>query len=438
MKKLMMPAVSLAALSAAQPSAVLVGPRNDATPSTEDMLKQVSQKLTEISDNVKATAETALKEAKNSGEVSAEVKQTADKLLTKQTELNNQVTKIIEDLEGVTAKQAEMAQHMAEGGRPAGGSVLSLGQAVVAEEEKLQAFQAAGFSGSCRIEVANAITTAAGSGGGLIYREEDRTPVALQRRRLRIRQLLNTARTSSDLVIYRKQTLRTNAAAPVAEEGTIPASAYGWSKATAPVKKIGHVTNISKEAMSDADQLQSELDGEMRYGLDLEEETQLLAGDGIGENLAGLLTEATPFVAAAGLPNATRIDRLRLAVLQIALADHIATSLTLNPTDWAAIDLLKVGASDERYVFGNPGTAATPMLWGKDVVESNSMTLGEWLAGDLFMAATVYDRADTEVLISSEHGTNFIEDMLTMKATKRLALAIKRASAMVTGDFTFV
>ncbi|KZK76310.1 Phage capsid family protein [Pseudovibrio sp. W64] len=147
------------------------------------------------------------------------------------------------------------------------------------------------------------------------------------------------------------------------------------------------------------------------------------------------MTEAVAFAAAAGLPNATRIDRLRLAILQVALADYVATSFVMNPTDWAAIDLLK--DSQDRYIFGNPGSMSTPMLWGKDVVESNTMSAGEWLTGDLAMAGTYYDRQETEVLISSEHDTNFIEDMLTMKGRKRVALAIKRAAAMVKGNFVF-
>ena len=71
------------------------------------------------------------------------------------------------------------------------------------------------------------------------------------------------------------------------------------------------------------------------------------------------------------------------------------------------------------------------------MIESNRMTAGEWLVGDLMMAATLYDRSEVEVLISSEHGTNFVEDMLTMKARKRMVQAIKRGAAMVTGDFTF-
>ena len=53
--------------------------------------------------------------------------------------------------------------------------------------------------------------------------------------------------------------------------------------------------------------------------LDLEEEQQILAGDGVGDNLSGLITEATPFAAQAGLPDQTRLDRLRLALLQLEL-----------------------------------------------------------------------------------------------------------------------
>lgn len=437
MKKSTMPAARLAALGAARPSAVLSGPRAHAGESTETLLREVQAQLDRVTSKLQQTAETALSEARRAGEVSAGVKQTADQLLTVQTGLKASLDRMTADLEGLTAKQLEIEQHLAEAARPGGDRAVSLGAAIVAEEDRIKAFLKTGCSGVLRIEVSNAITTAAGSGGGLIYHEEERDPVRMPRRRLRIRQLLNTARTSSDLVSYRRQTTRSDAAAPVAEEGAFPASSYGWSKATSPVTKLAHHTNISEEAMADADQLRSEIDGELRYGLDLEEETQLLSGDGVGENLAGLLTEAPAFAAPAGLPNDTRVDRLRLALLQLALADYIGTAFVLNPTDWAAIDLLKVGPDDMRYVFGAPGSASTPMLWGKDVAESNTMSAGEWLAGDLFMAATIYDRADAEVLISSEHGTNFVEGLLTMRGQKRLALAIKRPAAMVTGDFTF-
>lgn len=436
MKKSLMPAVSTAALFACAPAAVLGNPRAEA-PNIEQTLKEVTAQLSRIESSVKSTAEDALAQAKKAGEVSAETKAEADKLLTAQTEATKIVEGLKAQLESLDTKTADIAQAVADG---FGGGVSerpkTLGQAVVAQDEKIAKYIADGASGTLSLKVGAAITTADGSGGGLIYREEERTPVPLARRRLLLRNLISNARTSSDLVKYRRQSLRDNQAAAVAEGAAAPESSYGWEKAEAPVRKVSHVTNISEEAMADADQLQSEIDGEMRYGLDLEEDRQILAGDGLGENLAGLLTAAPAFVAAAGLPDATRIDRLRLGLLQVALEDYTSTAIVLNPTDWTAIDLLK--DADQRFIFGNPASQSTPMLWGKDVAETNTMTAGEWLAGDLMMAATLYDRMDTEVLISSEHDQNFVEDMLTMKARKRLALAIKRALAMVQGDFTFV
>lgn len=436
MNKALMPAICLAALMGVRPEAVLGQVHFEAAIDPEKLLVEVNQKLDKLNGEVKQTAENALAEARRAGEVSNETKASADKLLTAQNTLAETAKTIQAQLEGLDAKTLEVSQALAAGGQNTPDARMTMGQAVLAEgAEGIQNFLANGAKGNLRIGVANAITTADGSGGGLIYHEEERSPVNMPQRRLRIRGLVSIGRTGSDLVSYRKQTLRADATDAIAETGTYPESAFGWSKADTKVKKIGAVTNISEETMADADQLQSEIDIELRYGLDLEMEKQILAGDGIGENLHGLIPNATAFSAAAGLPNATRIDRLRLAILQVVLADYIPTAFVLNPTDWAGIDLLK--DANSRFVFGNPSAQSAPTLWGKDVVESNTMSVGEWLTGDLPMAATLYDRSEAEVLISSEHGTNFIEDMLTMKARQRVALAIKRGAAMVTGDFTF-
>ncbi len=403
----------------------------------EQMLVALTQKVDDLSGPIKATAEQALAEVQKQGSVSAETKATADKALTDITATAKAVETLKALVEGQSTQLLEVSQKVAAGlGRGSDQAAQTLGQAVVAQEDKIKGFVENGLSGAVTFSVENAITTAGGSGGGLIAQPEETEPVRMARRQLRIWQLLTMGNTQQNLVHYRRQVLRNLNADTVAEQGTIPTSEIGFEKAQAAVKKIAHVTNISEEAMTDADQLQTEIDSELRYGLELERERQILSGDGVGENLSGLLTEATAFVAAAGAPNTTHIDRIRLAMLQIQLQDYTATSLTLNPTDWTMIDLLK--DSRGKYLHSNPAAMTAAILWGLDVVSSNSMAVGEWLVGDLAMAATAYRRKDVEVLISSEHGTNFIEDMLTMKATERLAMAIKRPLAMVTGNFTFV
>lgn len=433
--KLMMPmiAVSLMASTALTPVAVMGGVMNEGPIDNEALLKQVSQQLDALNGDVKQTAEDALKQVKQLGDVSNETKAKADQLLTVQNGLVTAVKALTDQLEGVTAKNQEMAQLLAAGGTGGVGAPMSLGEAVMAAGgDQIKAYQ----GGNLSITVANAITTAAGSAGGVIFHTEERDTVEMARRTLKIIDLISRGSTDTDKVKYTAHTLRTDAAAMVAEGGTYAASAYGWTKQEADVRKIGHITHISEEAMADAAQLQTMVDTELRYGVELKLEGQVLAGDGLGENLSGLIPNATAFGAAAGLPNATHIDRLRLALLQVALADYVADGIVLNPTDWAAIELLK--DTTGGFVFGNPGAGNTPKLWGKDVVESNTISAGEWLTGAFKMAATLYMRSDMEVLISSEHGTNFIEDMLTMKARVRATLAVKRPASLITGNFTFI
>ena len=109
--------------------------------------------------------------------------------------------------------------------------------------------------------------------------------------------------------------------------------------------------------------------------------------------------------------------------------------MVLSPTDWAQIELTKDG--DGRFIIGNADNPPGPRLWGLPVVESNSQAAGTWLVGAMRMAATLYERSGAEVLISSEHADNFVSGMKTVRASERCALANKRPTSLVTGNFTF-
>ncbi|MFQ6550496.1 phage major capsid protein [Aestuariibius sp. 2305UL40-4] len=433
MTKLMMPAISLAALVSARPDAVIGNPRAEIG-NVDQLLKDVKAEITRVGSDVRKIAEDALKQAKDTGDLTAETKAEADKLLTQYNSLTTAQAELKGKIEALESRSLEVEQLVAQGGRP-GQARVTAGQEI-SESDELKAYVQGGCSGSITLRPSAAITSVDGSGGGLIWPDQEQEPVNLPRQTLPIRSLLTQATTETNVINYPRQVLRTNAAAPTAEGAPAPESSYGWNKAEVTVKKIAHVTHASDEALADAGQMQSLIDSELRYGLDLEEEQQILAGDGVGENLDGLLTNATAFSAAAGLPNATRIDRLRLGILQVALANYAADAMALHPTDWAAIELLK--DTQNRYIFGDPNAMAGPRLWSLPVVPALSMTVNEWLVGAFRMAATYYDRQQTEVLISSEHGTNFVDGMKTMKGVKRAALAVKRPAALITGNFTFV
>lgn len=430
MKKMMMPAASLAAMAAAMPAAILGAPRMDAAGSVEKLLGEVKQEVARVGEDTKRIAEDALKQSRQTGELTQEAKKAADKALNQLFELSNAQSKLEGTLEAIESRTAEVEQNLAAG-RGGSAPAQSLGQEIAGMDE-LKAWVQNGLSGNLTVRPQAAITTA--SADGLISPTRDGV-VNMARRRLTIRALLNVATTESDRIVFARQITRTDGTDMVAEGAAAPVSDFAWEEAEATVKKIATVTHASDEALADAGQLAGMIDGELRYLMDLEEEAQILTGDGLGQNLSGLVTNATAFAAAAGLPDATRIDRIRLALLQVSLSDYIANGIALHPTDWAAIELLKDG--NQRYVFGDPGQGTAPRLWGLDVVATPSLSANEWLVGDFSLAATLYDRQQTEVLISSEHSDNFVKGMKTIKAVKRLALADKRPAAMVTGDFTF-
>jgi HK97 family phage major capsid protein len=387
--------------------------------------KTIQTELAQALGEVKRFAEEANTKLSANEALSKEAKADADKVLVKLAELRAEMTEL-HQRDNRRGKDGEAAQK-------------SLGYAV-AESEQVAAFSKGGAVGTIKLD-RKAITSAAGSAGGLITVDRQQEVTGLPRREVRVRDLLMPGRTNSSSIEYPRQTTRTNNAAPVAEGGTKPESAYGWEIATANVRTVAHWVPVSRQAMDDAPQLASLIDGELRYGLDLVEDAQLLTGDGTGQNLPGLIPAATaynpPAAAAAALAamtaGETSIDRLRLGLLQVELADYAADGMVLNPIDWAIIELTKT--EDGAYVFANPTGQAGPTLWGRPVVSTTAITVDKFLVGAFKAAAQIFDREDTEVLISSEDRDNFIKNMLTVRAEKRLALAVKRPTALVYGDF---
>lgn len=372
---------------------------------------------------VRQVAEKAEGEVKRVGDLSAETKERADKALLR-LNLVDELKSRLEDVEQKASRP---------GGAGLGEETKSFGQQV-AEDDGIKAL-ASKERPSVRIEL-KAITTANNSAGGFIVSHRETEPVQMPRRPdVIMRDLLTVMPIDTGSVDYPKQSVRTNNAAPVAEGTPKPYSNYGWTRATAPVRTIAHLAKLTRQALDDAPRLQAEVDSEMRYGLALAEDSQILLGDGTGENLLGLYPQATAYSAPGGIsitaPN--KIDKLRLALLQASLGLYPADAIVLHETDWTDIELTKDG--NGRYIFANPTGVVGPQLWGKRVVSTVSMAQGNFLVGAFKVAATLYDRLKPEVLISSENADDFEKNLLTMRCEERLALAVKRSAALIKGPF---
>ena len=393
-----------------------------------DILKKVTASIEEATGKFNAKAEEALTEAKKNGKLSAETKDTVDKMAS---ELNA----LKEAEKTLKAALGELEQHVAQ--MPLANAkqvVESVGQQVISAEA-MKTF-AASVAASQRISIpVKAALLTANVPGNIVA--PDRLPGidTAPKQRLFIRDLIAPGTTASNTIYWVQQTGFTNNAAAVAENTTKPYSNIEFAEKITPVRTIAHLFKASKQILDDFAQLQSQVDAEMRFGLKYVEEQEILFGDGTGAHLEGIIPQASAFSAAFQVENQNGIDDLRLAMLQAQLARFPASGHVLHFIDWAKIELTKDTLG--RYILANPAALTGPTLWGLPVVATEATAFqGKFLTGAFSAGAQIFDREETNVVISTENADDFEKNMITIRCEERLALAVKRPEAFVYGSFT--
>jgi HK97 family phage major capsid protein len=380
--------------------------------------------------DIKAFIEKANGEIREAGKVSTETKAALESLTQTINTLGTRIDKI-------------EAKDNRAGDSPV---VKSLGKRLVelqeygllgSGKEKKARINLEGESLSQWIE--KAIVNATGQNQPLV--PDMRVPGVIQtpNRRLRIRQLLPTGRTTSNLVQFVRENVFTNNAGPQAggsptvagENLTKNESDITFTLANAPVVTLAHFILASRQVLDDAPMLESYINGRLLYGLALEEEDEILNGDGTVGTLDGLMHQATAYNRAQ---TGTKMDWLRRAITQLQLSEYDAEFIVLNPADWEDIELTK--DADGRYIIANPQSMLGPQLWGLPVVPTNSMASGQFLVANGSQAAQIWDRQSAAVEVSREDSDNFRKNMVTLLAEERLALTVYRPSALIKGVFS--
>lgn len=265
----------------------------------------------------------------------------------------------------------------------------------------------------------------------------------LAQQALRIRDLMTVrTMTTGNSFDWVQQLARTNAASPQVEGSAKAESTYTWNSLSGTVKTIAHFTNVSRQAIDDVPWVQNMINSELMYGLLLKEEQEILSGDGTGQHLNGLITQATARAATYDATADTKLDVLRHAKLQARIAGlgtFAPDGYALNPVDLQKIELLKDetgGANKGRYIVGDPKSGPqVTLLWGLPVVESDSITAGTFLVGSFSTGAELIDRMQSMIEISYEHSTNFTQNIATILCEERIGLAVRRPGSFITGSY---
>lgn len=272
-----------------------------------------------------------------------------------------------------------------------------------------------------------------------------RDPIVIPpKRKHRVRDLFPTRRTSAAIVEYFRMTGFTNNAAMVAEYasssfGAKPQSSMTFVGEQAPVRTLAHWEAAHRNVLADEPQLRSIIDNELLYGLRLEEDDQILNGDGTGENLTGILETAGiqtyAWSAGASAPvSDSKADAVRRAATLAFLAYYEPSGVVLHPNDWEDIELNK--DSNGQYLMAvSIQQGATARLWRMPVVDTPAITEGTALVGAFGSGAQIYDRETANIRISEQHEDFFVRNAIVVLAEQRMALAVKRPESFVAVDF---
>lgn len=388
----------------------------------EKLLATTTDRLQTVTGELKAQAErfTAAEQ------INATNATRIDNLLATQGELKAELTSL----------QQKLAESEGNG---AGGDVqhVSLGAQFIASEGFKALTSMAVPRGRTDVSYKAALgaldinTAGNGASAGDLYRPTRLPGIQmLPDRKLTIRDLLMQGRMDGQVLEYVRESGFTNNAAPVAEGDRKPQSSVKYDLVNTSAKVIAHYMKASRQILSDASQMQSLIDFRLRQGLKSKEEDQLLNGDGTGQNLHGIIPQASPFTRTTA--GDTAIDRIRYALLQTELAEFAASGIVLNPSDWADIELAKDTLG--RYIIGNPQGTLAPTLWNRPVVTTQNLNVGKLLVGAFDTQAQIFDRWEMRVEVATENEDDFVKNMVTLLCEERLAFALYRPEAFVYGD----
>jgi hypothetical protein len=261
----------------------------------------------------------------------------------------------------------------------------------------------------------------------------------------RVRDLFPAERTNASQLYGLRQTGFINRAKTVPERTAadggpatgLPTDVYGLKPKSdmtfVPVKydiaTIAHIMYVHKNTIDDEPRLRGLIDRDLVDGVKMIEDEQILWGDGIGENLTGLMnTQGVQEY--DGLVSDRLSAQIRRAATRSILAYFQPNGVVLHPLDWESLEL-EQDKNGQYTVAVSIAVGGEKRVWRLKITDTPAMTEGMALLGSFGNGAKLYDREQVNIQISTENRDMFERNAYTLRAEERLGLVVDRPESFV-------
>lgn len=281
------------------------------------------------------------------------------------------------------------------------------------------------------------------TGYGTFTRDVKNQVIVQKEEAFHMRQILGSGSTGGDTVYYPKATGK-NGDGPaawdydktdIANTSAKPDFDLTFDNIAAQVKWIAGILRVPKQMVDDLPWLQSYLATQAPIELLKAEDAQILNGNGVGNNLSGIIPNATAYV--AGSVSYVGIERIIDAAYgQMATYNQdMPTDVLLNPRDVVSIILNKAATSGEfNLPSGIVGVVNGQLqIAGLVVRKTNKITQNNFLVGDYIRGASLVTRQAPQLRAFEQDRDNVQKNMITFRIEERIALPIFYNDAFVKG-----
>ncbi len=260
-----------------------------------------------------------------------------------------------------------------------------------------------------------------------------------------MRSILTVNPTQSNTIQYQQETALDSNVGSVAEGAALAQDDADVATATETVKTIGSYIKVSEELAMDVPSFMAYLQQRLTRKMVVEENRQIIFGDGTANQLTGINDDATAY-ADGGLNESTDVtpyDVLMNTITQIqdsnTSGEFQPTAILVSPTEFQRLVISKASGDGHYHIQNAVFSPQRLTIVGVPVISTSAMQTAAgvkdtFLVGDFRQASTLWDRMNPSVEMTNTDGSDFINKQLTVRIWERIALTNYRPNAYRTGN----